>query len=327
MPEQKPLRIVYFGTSTFAVPILQALKKDGDFDIVSVVTQPDKPAGRHKALQAPPIKRAAETLGIDVYQPEKLRSKEVQARLADFNADIFVVAAYGKILPKAILDMPKHKSINVHGSLLPKYRGASPISSAIMAGEPFTGITIMLMDEKMDEGPTLAFSDHIPLSPNETTSSLSKKLEEIAAEMIGPTLKDYVAGELKPVVQNHAKATLTKILKREDGLIDWSKSAEEIERMSRALEPWPGTHTTWDRGKKGKTKLLIKQMEVLHPDAGCGGGQVPGRVSRMNDGSLAIDCGKGCLKLTKLQLEGKSETDGASFLNGYPQIAGDTLGQ
>jgi len=327
MPKKTPFHVVFFGTSVFAVPILQALVKDGDFDIVSVVTQPDKPAGRHKALQAPPVKRVAETLGISIFQPESLRTKETKDALAEMKADVFVVAAYGKILPKSVLEMPAHGSVNIHGSLLPKYRGASPISSAIIAGETHTGITIMQMDEKMDEGPILALSDRLPVSDDDTTETLSRKLETVSAEMIHSTLKLYLAGQLKPVPQDHTKATYTKILKRENGLINWSKSAEEIERMIRALHPWPGTYTTWKRGEKGSPKLLIKAADVLHPDAGCGPGLVPGRISRMNDGSMGIDCGKGCLKLEKVQLEGKNETDGSSFLNGYPDIAGQILGK
>lgn len=327
MSTKKTHKVVYFGTSAFAVPILQALQKDGDFEIAAVVTQPDRPAGRHKALQAPPIKRFAETSGLHILQPASLKKKETQEELAKLQADVFVVASYGKILPKAVLEMPKYQSVNIHGSLLPKYRGASPISSAIIAGETHTGITIMLMDEKMDEGPVLALSDKVPITDQDTTETLSRKLETVSAEMTGPTLKLYMEGQLKPKPQDHDKATYTKILKREDGLIDWNTDAETIERMVRALQPWPGTYTTWVRNGKRSLKLAIKSAEIMHPEAGCTAGLVPGRISRLNDGSMGIDCGKGCLKLKKVQLEGKSEADGSAFLNGYQDSIGQILGK
>ena len=231
-------RIVFFGTPDFAAPILERLGGDADFEVVEAVTRPDKPAGRRKALTAPPVKRAAATLGIPAYQPESLKITETVEHLKSLNADAFIVAAYGKILPKAVLDIPPFGCVNVHASILPKYRGASPISSAIAAGERETGVTIMRMDEKMDEGPVLAVSK-VAVEDADTAETLGSRLAAAGAELLGPTLKLYLHEQLAPTPQNHAEATYTKILAREDGRIDWSRSAEEIERFVRAMQPWP----------------------------------------------------------------------------------------
>lgn len=320
-----PYRIVFFGTSDFSVPILESLDSSDHFEILESVTQPDRPIGRHRALQAPPVKRVSETRGIPVYQPETLRSEEVLQHFRDLKADAFVVVSYGMILPQALLDIPPRGSINIHGSLLPKFRGASPIAGAIMSGEKTTGVTVMLMDKKMDEGPILSFSEDIPIEDDDTRKSLTEKLQRVAADAIGPSLLEYLDGRIEPKPQDHSKATLTKILKREDGLIDWKKSATEIDRMVRGLDPWPGTHTIWNRNGT-PLRLAIKKVEVANEISPSATESHPGLVRQVSDGSMHVDCGEGCLMLTLMQLEGKKEADGPSFLNGYPDIIGHTLG-
>jgi len=317
-------RIVFFGTSDFSVPILEKLHALQAFDVIEVITQPDRPVGRHKILNESPVKRVAGTRGIPVFQPEDLRSPETVAHLKALDADAFVVVSYGKILPKAILDLPKSGAINVHASFLPKYRGASPVAGAIIAGEKVTGVTIMLMDEKMDEGPILAFSEDVPIAPHETRQSLREMLQRAAADMIGPTLMEYLGGRIVPKPQDHTKATRTPILKREDGHIDWHASCEEIDRKIRGFYPWPGTYAIWERDGI-PLRLVIKKAEIAHPGASCTLDGHPGRVSRASDGSLSVNCGAGCLTVTLLQMQGKKEVSGREFLNGYPGIAHQTL--
>lgn len=318
-------RIVFFGTSDFSVPILERLRSLPEFEVVEVVTQPDRPVGRHKVMQSPPVKRLAGTLGIPVFQPERLKGEEALSRFRELGADVFVVVSYGRILPKALLEIPPHGAVNVHASVLPKHRGASPIAGAILAGDGITGVTIMRMDEKMDEGPVLAISEDVPIGSDDTRASLGEKLQHVATDLIGPTLLEYLEGRIEPKPQDPGKATYTPILKREDGLIDWKASAEEIARKVRGLDPWPGTHTLLRRDGK-VLRLAVKDVEVAHPGAPCSLDGHPGRVSRASDGSLSVNCGSGCLTIRTLQLEGKREADGPSFLNGYPDIVGQDLG-
>ena len=320
---QKPYRIAFFGTSDFAVPILERLASDGDFSIAHVVTQPDKPAGRKRVLTASPVKRAAEALGLAIWQPATLKDEAAFERLSALGVDALVVVAYGKILPKRILEIPAFGGVNVHGSILPFYRGASPISAAIAAGEKETGVTIMKMDERMDEGPVLAI-EKLPIGDEETTETLSRRLSALAADVIAPTLKLYLEGMLQPTPQDHAKASYTKILAREDGRVDWTKGAVEIERFARAMRPWPEAHALWTR-KGVPLKLTIKKAAVMSPTAKCDATGRPGTVCRLADGTLGVNCGQGSLQLQEIQLEGKNAVDVRSFLNGYPDLVGATL--
>jgi methionyl-tRNA formyltransferase len=321
---QKPYPIAFFGTSDFAVPILERLKVDGDFSIVEVVTQPDRPSGRKRTMTAPPVKRAAERLGLPVWQPETLKDDAAFERLSKLGVQAYVVVAYGKILPKRLLDVPPFGGVNVHGSILPSYRGASPISAAIAAGEKETGVTIMKMDEKMDEGPTFD-TKRIAIDDEDTTESLSRKLSDIAADMIAPTLKLYLEGNLQSVPQDHSKASYTKILDREDGRIDWKKGAVEIERFARAMQPWPEAFTSWTR-KGTPMKLTIKKAAVMHPTTKCDPEGKPGTVCKLAGGQIGVNCGEGSLELMEVQLEGKNPSDIKSFLNGHSDFAGAQLG-
>jgi methionyl-tRNA formyltransferase len=319
----KPYKIAFFGTSDFAVPILERLRADWDFSVVLAVTQPDKPVGRKRTMTASPVKRAAERLGIEVWQPAGVKDDAAHARLSSLGVEAYVVVAYGKILPKRVLEIPPFGGVNVHASLLPAYRGASPIGAAIAAGEKETGVTIMVMDEKMDEGPTLAL-EKLPIADDDTTETLSRKLSELGAAMIAPTLKLYLEGHLTPAPQDHAKATYTRILAREDGRMDWSKGAVELERFVRAMRPWPEAHAVWTR-RGMPLKLTIKKASVLHPTSKCDTEGRPGTVCRLSDGTLGVNCGQGSLQLHELQLEGKNPADAKSFLNGYADVVGATL--
>ena len=320
---KKPYRIVFFGTSDFAVPILERLKADGDFSVVEVVTQPDRPVGRKRVLTAPPVKRAAETFGLAVWQPETVKDDAAFAHLSALGADAFVVVSYGKILPKRVLEIPPFGGVNVHASILPFYRGASPIGAAIAAGEKETGVTVMKMDEKMDEGPTMAIR-RIPIGEDDTSETLMRKLADLAGGMIAPTLKLYLEGALEPAPQDHAKATYTRILSREDGRIDWTRSAVELERFVRAMNPWPEAHAVWTR-KGVPLRLTVKKASVLHPVTPCASSGKPGALCRLSDGTLGVNCGEGSLQLEELQLEGKNAMDAKTFLNGYADIVDGRL--
>jgi len=320
---QKPYTIAFFGTSDFAVPILERLKADEDLSIVEVVTQPDRPVGRKRTMTAPPVKRAAERLGLPLWQPETLKDEAAFERLSKLGVEAYVVVAYGKILPKRLLEIPPYGGVNVHGSILPAYRGAAPIGAAIAAGEKETGVTIMKMDEKMDEGPTLD-TKRIAIDDEDTTETLARKLADLAADSIAPTLKLYLEGNLQPVPQDHSKASYTKILEREDGKIDWTRSAVEIERFVRAMRPWPEAFTTWTR-KGTPMKLTIAKAAVMHPTAKCDVGGKVGAVCKVSEGGIGVNCGEGSLQLIEVQLEGKKPSDLKSFLNGHPDFVGSAL--
>lgn len=320
---QKPYRIAFFGTSDFAVPILERLNADEDFSVVEVVTQPDKPVGRKRVMTGSAVKRAAEALGLALWQPATVKDDTAAEHLSTLDVQTFVVVAYGKILPKRVLDIPPFGGVNVHASILPFYRGASPIGAAIAAGEKETGVTVMLMDEKMDEGPALA-TEKLAIDEEDTTASLTPRLAELGAQMIGPALKLYLEGHVQPVPQDHPRATYTKILAREDGRVDWTRGAIEIERFGRAMFPWPEAHALWMR-KGVPLKVTIKKASVLHPKSKCDTAGRPGTICKLADGTVGVNCGEGSLLLREIQLEGKNPIDTKSFLNGYPDFVGATL--
>ncbi len=307
------IRTVFMGTPMFAVPSLEALIEHPLFDVVGVVTQPDRPAGRKNELTPPPIKLLARANAIPVLQPEKLRAKESVESLREWQPELIVVAAFGQILPKSVLDMPKHACINVHGSLLPRWRGAAPIHAAIRAGDFETGITIMLMDEGLDTGAMLSKrAVHIDL--NDTTASLHDTLSQIGAELLIDTLPDYINGEITPEVQDETWVTYAPQIQKEDGRINWKQSAVEIERTVRAFSPWPSTFTTWE----GKTLKIL--------EGAVGNGRLSaGRVGWAS-GLLSIGTGEGVFHPIVLQLEGKKRLGIAEFVNGYPTFINAHLG-
>ena len=300
------MKVVFFGTPDFANEFLASLHEDEDILVSAVVCQPDKPVGRKKVLTSPATKDYAKTNRIPVFQPESLKKDpEIVARLTQMEPDVFVIVAYGKILPESILNIPRLGNINVHPSLLPKYRGPSPIQAAIAAGDSETGISIMLIDEEMDHGPILA-QQTLSLSPGETPESLREKVVERGAPLLVETVKGYAAGEIQPQEQNHEAATFCKLLKKEDGRIDWTRTAEEIDAQMRAYTPWPGTWTTWN-----------DKMLKIHAATVSNGSPIePGQVE-ITDDKLLIGTGSTPLEITNLQLEGKQRTTAETFIRGY----------
>ncbi|MBI2552621.1 methionyl-tRNA formyltransferase [Candidatus Uhrbacteria bacterium] len=310
-------RLVFFGTPEFAVPTLTALD-DAGFEIAAVVTQPDKPVGRGLRVETPPVKVKAEELGLTVLQPLSLGNAATS--LSDeLRADFGVVVAYGKIIPKDVLNVFPRGILNVHPSRLPKYRGPSPIQAAILNGDRETGVTIMLLDEGMDHGAILAQAK-IAITPKATGNSLNETLAQTGAKLLVETLPKYLAGEIKPQEQDHAQATYTKILTREDGHIDWNKPAQYIERQVRAYDAWPGTWTLWER-----RRLKILRAVLRHNTIGCAANRAPGYVWKPEDRRLAVNCGAGSLILEQLQIEGKKPMSADEFLRGYPKFLGGIL--
>ncbi len=314
------MRVIFMGSPDFAVPPLRKLVENG-YEIVAVVTQPDKPAGRGKALQPSAVKQAAQSLGLPILQPTSLRQLDIIQKLRSLRPDVIVVAAFGKILPKEVLDIPPLKCINIHPSLLPKYRGPSPIDYAILEGETETGVTIMLMEERMDAGPILV-QRKVPILPEDTTESLTKRLSEIGAEMLIETLPRWQRGKITPQPQDDSKATFSKMITKEDGRIAWQLTADEIGRRCRAFYPWPGCYTRWN----GK---LLKLLSVL-PFPDWQGPAVPGQVVVLAElpplgfdikSNVAVATGMGALILLEVQLEGRNPTTINEFLRGHRDFA------
>jgi methionyl-tRNA formyltransferase len=302
------MRLVFMGTPIFAVLPLRALAAAGH-DIAGVVTRIDKPSGRNRVLTQPPVKLAAQEAGFTVYQPRRVREQEFIESLRKLDPDVIVVSAYGQILPKEILFLPKYGGINIHASLLPAYRGAAPINWAIIRGEPFTGITIMQMDEGMDTGAIL-LQERIPIDPHDTAGTLTEKMSQLGARMITAALPLLETGKLKPVAQDGSKATLAAILKKEDGIIDWKLSAHEIHNRVRGLSPWPGAYTF----------LNGKMIKIIESEATSGKGE-PGLWYGTERNMLAVGTGNGLLRILSLQPAGKKPMAAGDFLRGYRGIA------
>ncbi len=315
------MKYVFFGTPEFAAIVLEGLLKSG-YIPEAVICNPDEPVGRKKILTPPPVKILAEKSNIIVFQPRKLRDNpEFAGQLKKLKPDLAIVAAYGKILPKEILDIPVLGFINVHGSLLPAYRGASPIQQAILNGDKETGITIMKVDEKMDHGEIIS-QIKTPVADSDTFESLSRKLAISGAKLLIKTTPDYVTGKIKPTEQNDSEATYVKIIKKEDGKINWSKDATEIERMARAFYPWPSAYANI-KNQKSKIKNQIIKIIEAEVSKNDGGHQI-GEVFLKNN-ELAIQCGKNILIVKKLQLEGGKILSAKEFLNGHKDFKGSIL--
>lgn len=307
-------KIVFFGTPGFAVPALDALYASG-VQIAAVVTQPDKPAGRGLKTEASPIKVRALELGLTVLQPLTLKDSAQLDAIKTLGAEVAIVVAYGKIIPKTVLSLFTRGVLNIHPSLLPKYRGPSPIQTAILNGDSETGVTLMLLDEVVDHGPIVASSvQHIESST--TGRELSEILARSGAKLLVEAFHKYLSGKIIPHSQNHAAATFTKILQRADGKIEWDKSAEYIERMIRAYDLWPGTWTM----NSNRKRIKILKSTLLHPKIGCAGNPTPGYVWKTEDGRLTVNCNPGSVVLEGVQLEGKKAVSGPEFLHGYPKF-------
>ena len=309
------MKIVFMGTPDFAVGTLEAMIEAGH-EVVLVVTQPDKPKGRSGALQYTPVKECALAHGIEVFQPTKIRLEENVEFLRKYDADIFVVAAFGQILPKSILDMPKHGCINVHASILPKYRGAAPIQWAVINGDPVTGVTIQQMDIGVDTGDIIVIKE-LAIAEDETGGGLFDKLAVVGAQACVEALEQIANGTATRTPQNHDEATHVSMISKEFGVIDWNKPAVEIERLIRGLNPWPSAYTKLD----GKTFKIWKASVKAENS-----GKEPGQVCNMSKDALDVQTGEGVLSLMEVQLEGKKRMDAGSFLRGYQVEVGTLLG-
>lgn len=309
-------RAVFMGTPQFAVPCLDALVEIAE--VVAVVCQPDKPQGRGLELAAPPVKQRALELGLTVVQPTKLKTGEFAQWLRDQKVDVALVVAYGRILPKDVLEAPRLGCVNVHASLLPKLRGAAPITWAVVRGEPETGVTLMQMDEGMDTGNML---EHFatPISDDETAGELSERLSAIGALAVRKGLPRYVSGGYTPVVQDHAKATMAPMLKKEDGRIDFAKPARAVHDHVRGMTPWPGAFTT----SRGKT-LKVHTTHVT--DVPSGAKAAPGTVVLADKTRVVVACGERGVELQRVQLEGKKAISAGDWFVGRGVVEGDKLG-
>jgi methionyl-tRNA formyltransferase len=301
------MRVVFMGTPAFAVPSLEALARAGH-ELAAVVAQPDRPAGRGQALKEPATKVWAKARGVPVLQPEKVRDGRLAAELSALRPDVLCVAAYGRILGKDLLTLAPHGAINVHGSILPRYRGAAPIQWAIARGETETGVSIMQMDEGLDTGDVL-LQRVLPIGPEDTADGLAPRLAALGGEALCEALAGLAAGTLVPVPQDHALHTLAPILSREDGKLDWSRPAKELHDRLRGFSPWPGAWTTLD----GKT---LKILEAT-PAAAAGPADDPPGTARVDGRSLSVACGaRTALVVVRLQLEGKAAQAAGDFTNG-----------
>jgi methionyl-tRNA formyltransferase len=308
------LRIVFMGSPAFAVPALEQIVRNG-YDVAAVYTQPDRPAGRGRASVPPPVKNAAENLGLPVFQPESFRTTGAVAGLAALQPDIIVVCAFGQILPQAVLDIPPRQCVNVHFSLLPRHRGASPVAAAILAGDEFTGVSIQLVRKKLDTGPVLTRAA-IPISPRDNTGSLTEKLALVGARLLQEALIGWLRNEITPRPQNEGEATYFRRINKEEGEIDWDLPAVEIWRRIRAFYPWPGCYTTW-RGKQ----LKIIEAVALPGEESPGVGQ----VMALSERGLGVGTGEGVLSVLRVQLEGKKAMSAGEFLRGQRDFIGAVL--
>lgn len=303
------------GSPDFALPALEALARE--HQVVGVVTQPDRPAGRGRSLVPSPVKRLALELGLPLFQPQTLRTPEAVAHLATWEPEVIVVAAFGQILRAEVLNLPPHGCLNLHASLLPRWRGAAPIPAAILIGDAVTGVTVMRMNEGLDTGPLLAQRE-VPIAPDDTTASLGAKLAQTGADLLREVLPPYLSGELTSQPQPEESVTYAPQLRKEDGRLDWLQPAVELDRRVRAFYPWPGAFTTW----------AGRQLKVLRaaPVPAWRGSSPPGRVFVLN-GGVVVATGSGALQLLDVQLAGKRAMDVESFVRGQRDFIGALLGE
>ena len=313
------MRIVFMGTPEFSVPPLEYLISS-EYQVVGVYTQPDRPTGRGRTLEQSPVKNVALTHGLEVFQPVGLRNPDEVQCLAALKPDLILVAAFGQILPQSVLDIPPFGCLNIHPSLLPRYRGATPIPCAILAGESETGVTIILMDAGMDTGPVIS-QIIVGIEPQDNTESLTKRLAQAGVRLLGEVLPLWFDRSLKPQPQDGSKATYTSPITKDAGVINWQMSAQEISRRVRAFYPWPGSYTWW----QGKL-LKILEAVPLRKDKDL----LPGRVVALAPGQPAVvgvETGDGILGLLRIQLEGRRVLTAAEFLSGQRTFVGSTLGR
>ncbi len=310
------MRVVFMGTPAYAVPPLEELLANG-YEVVGVYTQPDRPAGRGRSLEAPPVKTFALERGLKVLQPTTLRTPEAHSLLADLAPDLITIAAYGRILPEEVVQMPPAGCVNVHPSLLPRHRGPSPVAFTILEGDPAAGVSIMLLDEGMDSGPVIAQQEE-PILPEDTTESLTDRLFRKGAKLLVESLPRFLQGDLAPQPQDDAQATYAPRLTKEDGEIRWELPAETLWRQVRAYHPWPGSFTRWE----GRLLKVLEAVPMSHVVT------APGEVIPLDGDSPApvgVAAGAGVLGLKRVQLEGRRAVDAADFLKGHEAFLESTL--
>jgi methionyl-tRNA formyltransferase len=305
-------RVVFLGTPDFAVPSLKALAASDAFEVVGVVTQPDRPAGRGQSMRPPAVKEAALALDIPITQPSTLRDEEAVAQLRAWGPDVLVVAAFGQILRRPVLELAPYGCVNVHASLLPRWRGAAPIHYAIRAGDKETGVTIMKMDDGLDTGPILA-RRAIPIFPRDTAATLHDRLAELGAQLLPGVLEQYVDGDITPQPQPEEGVTHAPTLDKDEGRIDWAASAAAVDRHVRAFDPWPGTFTFLD----GKRIKIVGGTPLPDEDAD----EAPGTLVAHDDG-LAVQTGEGLYALDVIQPAGKGRMTGEAYLAGHRDVIG-----
>lgn len=307
------MRVVFMGVPEFAVPALSRLA-DSEHEVAAVYTRLDKPSGRGRGISESPVKRVAEGLGLEVRQVESFKSSGDVSALAKLKPDVIVVASFGVILPQSVLDMPPYDCLNLHPSLLPRYRGPTPIPAAILAGDEVTGSSIMLIEKKVDSGPILAQRE-VSIEPSDTTKSLTERLAQVSADLLMETLPGWLSRSITPRTQRHEDATYTKILSKNDGDIDWQFTAVELWRRVRAYYPWPAGYTSWG----GKALRILEAL----PQSGRYGDT--GRVLDLGGGGVGVQAGDGILKLLRVQVEGKREMGAEEFVRGQRGFVGSLL--
>jgi methionyl-tRNA formyltransferase len=309
------MRIVFMGTPEFAVPSLEALLKSED-QVVGIVTQPDRPKGRGHRLTPPPVKVIAQRTGIPLLQPLKIKTPDFLDALAAWKPDLIAVVAFGRILHAPILNLPPRGCMNVHGSLLPKYRGAAPVQWAIINGERETGITTMLMDEGMDTGPIL-LQERIPIMPDDTAGTLVPRLAELGGRLLVETIRQLTAGMLTPRAQDHSQATTAPLLKKEDGVIDWSRSAQAIANRVRGLSPWPGAYTFFEHDRWNIWGTVANPTRS---------DEQPGTIIAVTKHSIQVATGEGILEIVEIQTANSRRMNASQFLAGHQVGVGARLG-
>ena len=311
-----PLRLIFMGTPDFAATILKSLLSGPD-KVVAAVTQPDKAKGRGKRVTPPPVKVLAESMDIPVLQPARIKTEDFRNGLLSYRPDLLVVAAYGRILPQSLLDLAPLGAINVHGSILPKYRGAAPIQWAVINGETESGISIMQMDAGMDTGDVL-LKAKIPMDAEETAGSLFNKLAPLGGETVLKTIKGIKEGSLIPVPQDHSHATAAPMLKKDDGLVDWTGEAITVDRFIRGMDPWPSAYCF-----QGEARLRLFRPQVCETT----GGNQPGCVLRADRQGILVACGNGAVLIREIQPEGGKRMAVEAYLCGHPLAVGTIFGR
>lgn len=311
------MRVVFMGTPDFSVPVLTRLVEDG-YEVVAVYTQPDKPSGRGRSVTPSPIKEAAQKIGLHIEEPLSFKEEAVVDHMQSFEPDITVVASYGHILPKRVIDMPKHGCLNIHPSLLPKYRGPSPIASAILSGDDETGVTVMTVLPKVDSGHILT-QLKVTIDAEDTTQSLTPKLFQLGADLLVYTIPRWMDGEIMAQPQDDNVATYTRTYTKADGRIDWNMPATQISRMIRAFNPWPGCYTTW----QDKTLKIIEAIPLPSTETD----YEPGRVIKLGeaDADVGVITANGILLLRTVQHEGKRPNSISDFTHGQKGLIGSIL--